>query len=572
MKKNKSIKLNFIMNVILTMSSFIFPLITFPYVSRILLPEGTGKVSFATSLISYFSMFAQLGIPTYGIRACAKVRDDKEELTRTTQELVIINFVMSVISYTALAVALMLVPRLREERALYIIVSLTIAFNVIGMEWMYKALEQYTYITIRSIIFKFVALIVMFVFVHQKSDYIFYGAITILAASGSNIFNFINAHKFIDMRPVGKYHFKRHFKPIAVFFAMSCATTIYTHLDTVMLGFMTTDADVGYYNAAVKIKTILVSIVTSLGVVLLPRASYYIEHKMIDEFYRIAHKAINFVFLIALPMMLYFMIFAKEGIFFLSGSAYEKSILPMQVIMPTLLFIGLTNVMGIQMLVPLGKEKIVLYSEIAGAVVDLIVNFALIPRYASVGAAIGTLAAEIVVWIVQFGALKQDIIPAYKKIQYPQMLLALVICCVASVWVKMLGWNSFFVLLLSAILFLYLRSWRSITSSTRSMDTYISLLTCSERMMFPFTGMVTSIFCLSFSTLKVTMTFVSGVKYFSSLPSFSLTAAFNPSVTSIFFPLMVIFIMPNPFAFKFYRFFTSPVSNSNYSNSCLYLQ
>lgn len=187
MKKNKSIKLNFIMNVILTMSSFIFPLITFPYVSRILLPEGTGKVSFATSLISYFSMFAQLGIPTYGIRACAKVRDDKEELTRTTQELVIINFVMSVISYTALAVALMLVPRLREERALYIIVSLTIAFNVIGMEWMYKALEQYTYITIRSIIFKFVALIVMFVFVHQKSDYIFYGAITILAASGSNI-------------------------------------------------------------------------------------------------------------------------------------------------------------------------------------------------------------------------------------------------------------------------------------------------------------------------------------------------------------------------------------------------
>lgn len=453
MKKSKSIKLNFIMNVILTMSSFIFPLITFPYVSRILLPEGTGKVSFATSLISYFSMFAQLGIPTYGIRACAKVRDDKEELTRTTQELVIINFVMSVISYTALAVALMLVPRLREERALYIIVSLTIAFNVIGMEWMYKALEQYTYITIRSIIFKFVALIVMFVFVHQKSDYIFYGAITILAASGSNIFNFINAHKFIDMRPVGKYHFKRHFKPIAVFFAMSCATTIYTHLDTVMLGFMTTDADVGYYNAAVKIKTILVSIVTSLGVVLLPRASYYIEHKMIDEFYRIAHKAINFVFLIALPMMLYFMIFAKEGIFFLSGSAYEKSILPMQVIMPTLLFIGLTNVMGIQMLVPLGKEKIVLYSEIAGAVVDLIVNFALIPRYASVGAAIGTLAAEIVVWVVQFGALKQDIIPAYKKIQYPQMLLALVIGCVASVWVKMLGWNSFFVLLLSAILF-----------------------------------------------------------------------------------------------------------------------
>lgn len=176
-------------------------------------------------------------------------------------------------------------------------------------------------------------------------------------------------------------------------------------------------------------------------------------HKMIDEFYRIAHKAINFVFLIALPMLLYFMIFAKEGIFFLSGSAYENAILPMQVIMPTLLFIGLTNVMGIQMLVPLGKEKVVLYSEIAGAVVDLVVNFALIPKYASVGAAIGTLVAEIVVWIVQFSALKEDIAPAYRKIQYPQMLLALTLGCVASVWVKMLGWNAFFTLLLSAILF-----------------------------------------------------------------------------------------------------------------------
>jgi len=263
----------------------------------------------------------------------------------------------------------------------------------------------------------------------------------------------VNAHKFIGMRPVGKYHFKRHFKPIAVFFAMSCATTIYTHLDTVMLGFMKTDADVGYYNAAVKIKTILVSIVTSLGVVLLPRASYYIEHKMVDEFYRIAHKAINFVFLIALPMMLYFIIFAKEGIFFLSGDAYGNAVLPMQIIMPTLIFIGLTNVMGIQMLVPLGREKIVLYSEIAGAVVDLIVNFILIPRFASAGAAIGTLIAEIVVWIVQFGALKNEIAPAYSKIQYPQMVVALAIGCAASVWVKMLGWNSFFTLLLSAILF-----------------------------------------------------------------------------------------------------------------------
>lgn len=150
-----------------------------------------------------------------------------------------------------------------------------------------------------------------------------------------------------------------------------------------MLGFMTSDADVGYYNAAVKIKSILVSIVTSLGVVLLPRASYYVEHNLMKEFYRITKKAINFVFLVATPMVIYFIIFAKEGIFFLSGSAYAGSIIPMQIIMPTLLLIGLTNIMGIQILVPLGREKTVLYSEIAGVIVDVILNALLIPRLAS---------------------------------------------------------------------------------------------------------------------------------------------------------------------------------------------
>ena len=381
MRKQGSLKLNFIMNAILTMSSFVFPLITFPYISRILLPVGTGKVSFATSLISYFSMFAQLGIPTYGIRACAKVRDDRLELTRTAHELLAINLVMDVISYAVLFLALLFLPRLQEDRTLYVVVSATILLSSIGMEWLYKALEQYTYITVRSIIFKFVALIAMFLLVHNQNDYVIYGGISIFASSASNVFNFINVHKYIDMKPVGGYHFKRHFKAIGVFFAMSCATTIYTHLDTVMLGFIATDEDVGYYNAAVKIKTILVSIVTSLGTVLLPRSSYYVEHGLMDEFIRIAKKALNFVFILASPLMVYFIIYAKQGIYFLSGSAYAGSIMPMKIIMPTLLLIGITNVLGIQILIPLGREKIVLYSEIAGAVVDLILNAILIPKY-----------------------------------------------------------------------------------------------------------------------------------------------------------------------------------------------
>lgn len=451
--KNKSLKVNFVMNIILTLSSFIFPLITFPYISRILLPAGTGKVSFAASIISYFSMFAQLGIPTYGIRICASVRENKEKLTKTVHELLIINLLMSFISYCAFFVCLSVVPKMQEEKTLFIVMSFTIILNSIGMEWLYKALEQYTYITIRSIIFKIVALLAMFLLIHKQSDYIIYGGITIFAASASNIFNFINIHKYINLKPLGNYNLKQHFKPISIFFAMACASTIYVNLDSVMLGFMATDIDVGYYNAAVKIKNILVSIVTSLGTVLLPRVSYYIENKMMYEFKKITKKAINFTFIIATPLMIYFIMFAREGIFFLSGEAYVGAIIPMQLIMPTLLFIGVTNVLGIQILVPLGKEKIVLYSEIIGAITDIIINAILIPRFVSAGAAIGTLIAELSVFIVQYVSLRNEVKSVFRQLHYFRIIVAIVLSIIASIWIKIININYFVTLVISSILF-----------------------------------------------------------------------------------------------------------------------
>lgn len=452
-KKENSITFNFIMNVLLTMSSILFPLITFPYASRVLLPEGIGKVSFATSLISYFSLFAQLGVPTYGIRACARVRDDREALTRTAHELLAINLIMSVVSYAVLFLALLFVPRLQEDRALYITISATILLTSLGMEWLYKALEQYSYITIRSVVFKFIALIAMFLLVHEQEDYVIYGGITILAASASNILNFLNVHKYIDLKPVGRYNLARHIKPAVIFFAMVGATMIYTSLDTVMLGFMKTDVDVGYYNAAMKIKTTLVSIVTSLGAVLLPRLSYYIEHDMTEDFQRVSRKSFDFVFLVALPLTVYFIFFAREGIYFLSGPEYEGSVIPMQLIMPTLVLVGLTHMFGLQILVPRGRENMVLCSYLVGAAVDLVLNAILIPEYASAGAAIGTLAAELAVMIVQAAALKEEALDLFRRVHYLRIGLALCLATVGSLWVKTLGLHVFFTLLLSAVLF-----------------------------------------------------------------------------------------------------------------------
>lgn len=168
----------------------IFPLITFPYISRILLPAGVGKVNFATSVVSYFSMIAMLGVPVYGVRACAQVRDNKEELSRTVQEILFINLIMGSVIYIFYFLALWNIARLREDSALFYVMSTTIFFNVIGVEWLYKGLEQYSYITARSIVFKFIGLLLMFILVRDKEDYVIYAAITIVAGVGSNILNF----------------------------------------------------------------------------------------------------------------------------------------------------------------------------------------------------------------------------------------------------------------------------------------------------------------------------------------------------------------------------------------------
>lgn len=441
------------MSAILTMSGFLFPLITFPYASRIITVEGIGRVSFATSIVTYFSMFAQLGIPTYGIRTCAKVRDNKEELSRTVQEILIINLVMTALVYVVFLFSVFYIPRLRQEKALFLILSVLILLNAIGVEWLYRALEKFSYITACSIIFKTIALIGMFLLVHRFEDYVIYGGISIFAASASGVMNFINLRKQITLKPVGNYNFKRHIKMILTFFSMSIATTIYTNLDTVMLGFMKTDTDVGYYNAAVKIKSILVSVVTAISTVLLPRVSYFIEKNLLEEFWKIIKKTIYFVLIISLPMTIYFMLFAKEGILFLSGEGYQGSILPMQIIMPTLVFIGLTNILGIQMMVPMNKEIYVLYSEIAGALVDLVINIALIPSMGAAGAAIGTVVAELTVLIYQYYVLRKEVRKIFIDIKYWALVIGVTLAAFGSVWVKMLHLSNFITLVCSAIIF-----------------------------------------------------------------------------------------------------------------------
>lgn len=461
--KIHSVKFNFIMNFIMSASSIVFPLITFPYISRVLMATGNGKVATASAVITYFNMFASLGIPTYGIRACAKVRDNKEKLSKTVQELLIINSVTMLLTLLVFIGTVILVPEFAAEKELYVINGIGMVLNMFAITWLYNALEQYAYITAVNMIVKVVSLVLMFLLVKQPEDYILYGAITVFASSASYVFNFVYATKFITLKKSGPYDFRVHMKPILRFFAMSAATSVYTNLDVVMLRFMQGNTEVGYYNAAIKVKTILVTLITSLGTVLLPRLSYYVKKEKIDDFYRMIGKAVNFVVIAGLPMTIYFMLFAGESIQFLAGKGYEGAVLPMIILMPTVLLIGLSNITGIQILTPQNLEQQVLNSIICGAVVDFLLNLVLIPRMASSGAALATTIAELVVLIVQCIYLKDIIKDILKAVSGMKVVLAMVFGIVGGIVVKILlnlsgtGWSleiqSFIMLAASACMF-----------------------------------------------------------------------------------------------------------------------
>lgn len=402
MAKQKSISLNYIMNCILTASSMIFPLISYPYVSRILMPEGMGKVAVANSVVAYFALGAMMGIPTYGIRICAGVRDDKEKLSKAVWELLTINLITTLAVYVIYGICLVAIPRMAQDKALFLIMGSSILFQMVGVEWLYKALEEYSYITIRSVLFKFLALVLMLLCVKNSSDYVIYGGLTMFAGAGSGICNFIRMRRYV--MPYGKcrkaalasggFRYAKHIKSVGIFLAMSAATTIYTNLDTVMLGFMSGDIEAGYYSSAVKIKGVLVSFVIGLGGVLLPRMSYYVQQRQMEEFRKLIKKAAVFVAGVSVPLCVLFMAAAKPCILIISGEAFLPAVPSMRIIMPTLILIGFSNICGMQILVPLGLEKEVLYSEIMGAVTDVCLNLCLIPSMGAAGAAIGTLAAE----------------------------------------------------------------------------------------------------------------------------------------------------------------------------------
>ena len=354
----KSLKINTILNMIKTCSNIIFPLITFPYISRVLMTENVGKVNFGDSYVSYFSLIASLGITTYAIRECAKVRDNREKLEETASQIFSINLCTTGLAYVLLFLSLIIFRRLDVYRNLIMIQSVVIIFTTLGADWLNSAMEDFKYITIRSIIFQIISMILMFTFVKSTSDYMKYAAISVLSTSGYNILNIVYRKKYCDIQFTLNIPWKKHMIPILLLFVMTLSQTIFNSSDITMLGFFKGDYAVGIYSTATKMEKIISNVVSSIVFVLIPRLSYMFEAEDYNKINMLLRKVLLTFITIGLPCYVGATILAKESILIIAGKGYIEGALTLQILLISFLFslVG-GSFLGNVVLLPSGNEK-----------------------------------------------------------------------------------------------------------------------------------------------------------------------------------------------------------------------
>lgn len=394
-----SLKKNFSLNLIKILINLIFPLITFPYISRVLLPEGIGRVTYVQSINNYFLLFINLGIPLYGIREIAKVRNNKLEKSKVFSEIFFLNIISTILG-VIFYLCFYNLNIIKNDKEIFLIFSLVLLFNFLSVDWFFQGIEDYKYITIRTVIIKILSTLFLFVFVKKSSDIYIYSIIVVFSLVGSNFFNIVRALKLVQLKLKG-LNIKRHLKGIFIIFSMNLAISIYTNLDSVMLGSYGSKYSLGIYSAATKIIVLVMGIVTSLGAVLLPRISNYIEEKKEEEIKQILEKTFSFLLFLIIPSIVGIYFTANEIILLFAGKEYLEAITTLKILSLIILFIGFSNFIGIQILYPRGEEKKVFYSVLAGAITNFSLNLYLIPKYYQNGAAFATCVAEFMVVVIQ---------------------------------------------------------------------------------------------------------------------------------------------------------------------------
>lgn len=402
----KSVTKNYIYNLIYQILVLILPLITTPYISRVLGAENIGIYSYTISIATYFILFGSLGVALYGQRQIAYEQQKGKKLSKTFWEIIILRFITMIIS---MIIFYLIFVNGKQYTEYYKILLLELLANCFDISWFFQGMENFKKTVIRNTIVKIISVVSIFIFIKESKDLPIYFLIYVLSTFIGNISLWCYLPKYLKKVNIKQLNIVKHIKPTIYLFIPQIAIQVYTILDKTMIGTIIPDkSEVGFYEQSQKIIKVILTVITSLGTVMLPRIANTFASGEKEKVSNYMKKSFNLVFLLAFPMIFGIILVSKKFVPIYFGQGYEKVSLLMNVISPIILIIGLSNVIGIQYLLPTKRQKEYTISVICGAIINFIMNACLIEKLGAIGASIGTVIAELTVTLIQFYFIRKD--------------------------------------------------------------------------------------------------------------------------------------------------------------------
>ena len=433
-----SIKKNFAYKSVLTLSTYLINFITFPYVARVLGVERIGLVNFVDNTVNYFLLFATMGVGLLGVREIAAVKEDKKRRDQVYSSMLALNLLFTLVSLGIYLLCISTIPKLCQYDELFYIGTAKILFTVFLVEWFFTGVENFRYITLRSILIKVLYIISVFLFVRDTSDYRLYFILTVGVVVLNALINQLYIRKFVRVRWNNIQLFK-YLKQNVTLGIYTLMTSMYLTFNVMYLGLVSNNTEVGYYTTAFKLYSVILGFFTAFTNVMLPRMSSLLANGEKDRFQELVNRSFSVMATCCIPLILCSMIMAPQIVYILSGPGYEGAILPMRIIMPAAFAVGVAQVLAIQVLMPMKKDKVLFLASIIGAVVSLLINLLVVPSVKSVGSAVVLLCSEMgvtgmYVWYV----LSQELILIPIKAIGKNVLFSLpsvVICLGCGRWI-----------------------------------------------------------------------------------------------------------------------------------------
>ena len=402
----KSIKVNYIYNLLYQILILLTPLITTPYLSRVLGADGIGKVSFAESIVSYFTLFATLGITTFGQREISYIQDNMEKRSQMFWE----TKILQIITSSVVLIIYFFFALMQSNKLMYIILSFNILAVLVDVSWFFQGMEEFGKIVLRNIIFKIISICYIFTVVDSKKDIVSYvfGVAFFLFLGNATLWlrlkEFVYKPNWKNIRPL------RNIKVILSLFIPTIAIQIYTVLDKTMIGLITKSTfENGYYEQALKLSKMVMTIVTSLGTVMIPRIGYHFGRGETEAVKQYMYRGYRFVWFLGIPLSFGLLGTSSNFVPWFFGEGFNKVVPLINILGFLILSIGINNVTGVQYLIPTKRQNLFTLTVIIGATSNFILNFVLIKLYQSVGAAIASVTAETIIALIQFYLVRKEL-------------------------------------------------------------------------------------------------------------------------------------------------------------------